>query len=251
MILIDRRVGSCDLVDYLPKHLCEIDSLQFGDVAFIGRGAEDAPVRVGIELKTLSDCLSSIRSGRLAGTQIPGLLQWYDKVCIIIEGAYRPGANGELEGFLYGKWKPAPFTTTAYSSHSRGTAPWTYNELDGWINTVTNVAKIEVKRSSSRRETATLIMGMYKWWTDKSYEQHRSHVGFDTSQHPTLYKPSFIRRVAAEFPGVGWEKSSEVALKFGTLWNLTNADEKTWMSIKGIGKLLAKKAFYLIRNGEN
>lgn len=254
MLMIDRRVGSCDLIDLLPRDLCTIDSLQFGDIAFLGSGPGGAPVKIGIELKALGDCLSSIRSGRFAGTQLPGLTQWYDKIYVIIEGQYRPGKNGELEGFLYGKWRPAPFAKTnswRSESPSRGTAPWTYNELDGWINTVTNVAGVIVKRSGSRKETAALVLDLHKWWTDKSYEQHRSHVGFDESQKPTLYRPSFLRRVAAEFPGIGWEKSSDVALKFGTLWNLVQADEKIWASIPGIGKILAKRAFDLIRNGEN
>lgn len=250
MIMIDRRVGSCDLIDLLPKELCTIDSLQFGDIAFLGQGPGGIPVKVGIELKALGDCLSSIRSGRFAGTQLPGLLQWYDKVYVVIEGQYRPGADGILEGFMYGKWRPAPFTNGKGNYNSRGTQPWLYSELEGWINTITNVAGVVVKRSGSRKETAALVLNLYRWWTEKTFEQHRSHVGFDESQKPTLYKPSFIRRVAAEFPGIGWEKSSEVALKFGTLWNLVQADEKIWASITGIGKTLAKRAFELIRNGE-
>ena len=163
---------------------------------------------------------------------------------------YRPGANGRAGRVYVREMAVGSLYQWERKLQFQGTQPRSYNELDGWINTITNVAGVVVKRSASRKETATLILDLYRWWNEKTFESHRSHLGFDESSKPTLYKPSFLRRVAAEFPGIGWEKSGDVALRFGTLWNMVNADEKIWTSIKGVGKVLAKRAYDLIRNGE-
>ncbi len=240
MILVDRRVGSGDLAMLFPRGLANVTTLDFGDCAFLGNGPGGAPVKVGIEVKALGDAAGSIRSGRFAGHQLPGLVANYDKVYVILEGMYRPGPEGELETYKRGQWVTGEWGHTA----------WMYNELDGWINSINIVAGVTVKRTMSRKETAAVIYGLYHWWTSKSYEKHRSHVGFDESGRPALLKPGLVRRVAAELPLIGWDRSSDVAMKFPSVLAMVLADEKDWLSIKGIGKIIARKVVAAIR-GEN
>lgn len=237
MILVDSRVGSGDLLLHFPRGSASITTLEFGDCAFLGIGPGGAPVRVGIEVKALGDAAASIRSGRFAGHQLPGLVANYDKVYVVLEGMYRPGTEGELETYKKGQWVTGEWGRTA----------WMYNELDGWINSINIIAGVTVKRTMSRKETAAVIYGLYHWWTSKSYEKHRSHVGFDESGRPTLIKPGLVRRVAAELPLIGWDRSSDVAMKFPSVLAMVLADEKDWMSIKGIGKIIARKVIAAIR----
>jgi ERCC4-type nuclease len=241
MILIDRRIGSGDLINVLPPDSAQLTTLEYGDCAFLGNGPGGAPVRVGIEIKALGDCAQSIRSGRFAGHQLPGLLANYDKVYVILEGLYRAGTEGELETFTKGHW-----TTGAW-----GGCGWMYNELDGWINSINIVAGVTVKRTMSRRETAAVIFGLHHWWTSKSYEKHRSHCGFDESGRPTLMKPGLVRRVAAELPLIGWERSSAVADEFQSVLAMVLAEESSWIKIKGIGKGIARKVVRAIRGEED
>lgn len=237
MILVDKRVGSGDLINVFTRGSAQLTTLEYGDCAFLGIGPEGVPVRVGIEIKALGDAAQSIRSGRFAGHQLPGLLAQYDRVYVVLEGAYRPGPEGELETFTKGHWQTG----------SWGGCGWMYNELDGWINTVSIIAGVTVKRTMSRRETAAVISGLHYWWTNKSYEKHRSHVGFDESGRPTLLKPGLVRRVAAELPLVGWERSSAVADEFASVLAMALADESAWLKIKGIGKVIAHKVVEAIR----
>jgi len=237
MILVDKRVGSGDLVTMFPKNCASLTTLDFGDCAFLGLGPGGAPVRVGIEVKALGDAAGSIRSGRFAGHQLPGLVASYDKVYVILEGLYRVGSEGELETYRKGQWATGEWGHTA----------WMYNELDGWINSINIIAGVTVKRTSNRRETAAVIYGLYHWWTSKTYEKHRSHVGFDESGRPAIIKPGLVRRVAAELPLIGWDRSRDVADTFKSVLAMVLADEKDWQKIKGIGKTIARKVTAAIR----
>src|SRR5258708_669111 len=66
----------------------QLDPLKFGDFSFFGKGP-DGPIAIGIELKTVNDFVSSMLSGRLAGHQIPGLLENYQRAYVVIEGVCR------------------------------------------------------------------------------------------------------------------------------------------------------------------
>jgi ERCC4-type nuclease len=236
-ILIDRRIGSGDLINLLPRGLAQLDTLPFGDCAFIGNGPSNQPLRIGIEIKALSDACASMRSGRFGGHQLPGLLRDYDKVYVILEGMFRVGQSGELQTHAKGVWQTAQWGYDAYM----------YRELDGWINTITNVAGVIVKRTLTRTETAAVILNLYRWWTSKDFEQHRSHVGIDNSGRPQLIKPGVLRRVAAQLPGIGWERSIAVAETFTNVHTLANASIDDWRKIKGIGKVLARRVYAVIR----
>jgi len=72
---IDKRDGSDYLCEPLKQlGLRRISTSPFADLAFTGRGNDDAPIEVGIEFKKLDDLVTSLRSGRLQGHQLPGML---------------------------------------------------------------------------------------------------------------------------------------------------------------------------------
>lgn len=79
MIYVDDRAGSCELAHPLQQRglPAELTRLDFGDVAFVGRGEQDTPVWVGIEFKQLAEFVTSVRSERFQGYQLPGMRETY------------------------------------------------------------------------------------------------------------------------------------------------------------------------------
>ena len=236
MILLDRRIGSSDL--YQPLRAfglpVELTTLDVGDVAWIGRGLEDAPVPVGVEIKRIGDLLSSILSGRLSGHQLPQMVKQYVHTYLLIEGRYRVGEEGIIEMRNGSVWMP-----------HQGTArhPFTYRELEAFLTTLEIRAGVHLRRTVDRPETAALVHALYRWWTSKPLEDHGSHLAMHSAMRDSnlIYKPTLKRRVAAELPGVGVERSGAVADHFPSVKAMVEAEVKEWETIPGIGKTLARK----------
>jgi DNA integrity scanning protein DisA with diadenylate cyclase activity len=64
-------------------------------------------------------------------------------------------------------------------------------------------------------------------------------------------KPGLVRRVAAELPLIGWDRSSDVAMTFPSVLAMVLADEKDWQKIKGIGKTIARKVVAALKGDTN
>src|ERR1035437_1042749 len=98
MILVDRRIGSNDLLAPLKAARFEVQlvELEVGDIAFEGKGPNGTTLNVGVELKVLGDRINSLRTGRLAGHQLPGLLKPYDYAWLLVEGQWRANAAGPV-----------------------------------------------------------------------------------------------------------------------------------------------------------
>lgn len=217
----------------MPKNAAELTRLEFGDVAFLGRGVDDVPVSIGIERKRLSDMLTSMTTGRLSGHQLPGLANCYDVVYLVVEGLCRPNPkDGILEIPRRGKWYPV----------SLGARRFMAKELWSYLNTLQVLAGVHIWRTGTARETAQWIVNLYHWWNNKPMDAHKSH----TLQHTpyaqlSTKRPSLLQRVAAQLPGVGFGKSKRIAGRFETVTDMVLASETDWISIEGIGKTLTKR----------
>lgn len=231
MIFVDHRVGSRELMRHLPTGTAELTHLQFADAMFLGRGPDDIPVHVGIEVKRLDDILNSMVDGRLAGHQLPGLLRDYHQVYLIIEGHYRP--NPESGVIQVHNGKPAKWVDLEL-----GTKQWTTRELHGFLTTIETRYNVRLRRSFDRRESAGCVLDLYHWWTAKLYEAHRSAQAIDFSGEP-LVPASTLRRVAAQLPLIGWKRSGAVADHFDSIGDMVMASELDWRRIEGIGPKIA------------
>jgi ERCC4-type nuclease len=235
MILLDRRIGSSDL--YAPLRArglpVELTTLDIGDACWLGRGRGDAPIPCGVEIKRVGDLLSSITSGRLSGYQLPKLVREYSHVWLVIEGRYRPGPDGLLETRQGLMWTPQGGQRQAL----------TFSALEGYLTTLEVRAGLHLRRTFDRHETAAVIASLYQWWTGKAYEEHKAHVALRSPilDAGLIYKPSLKRRIAAELPGIGIEKSGAVATHFPTVRALVTAEPDEWLQIPGIGKILASR----------
>ena len=243
MIFIDDREGSKELYPRINSEYNPLlVRLDFADFMFDGNGPEGL-VQVGVERKVIGDLLSSISTGRLVSHQLPGLLKDYYKVYLVVEGMWRPGEGDVLEVYK-GKWYPL--------SHGRR---YKYQEIIGFVNSLAVSTGVVTIFTKSMRETALMLEALYRWW-GKGWEEHRAHAEMSSIVPPNPFvspcKPPLVRRIAAELPGVGWERSVHVADKFETVEKMVAAGVDDWMDIKwvtgkgrnmGFGKVTAKQAW--------
>jgi ERCC4-type nuclease len=240
MILVDDRVGSADIAGYLRtwRVPCELTRLEFGDAAFIGNG-KNGPVAIGVEVKAVRDALACMTDGRFAGHQLPGLMRTYERIWLILEGyAYPRFSDGVLLSGKPGHRDAAEL----------GARRFMYRDLDNWLTTMEICAGVRLRRTADRMETARVVADIHSWFS-KPFDEHKAHLAFheDGPDVALLTKPSLIRRVAAQLPGIGWGKSMAVAARFGTVESLLAATMEDLMSIPGIGEKLAWEIWHAFR----
>lgn len=238
MLLVDERIGSKELAD--PLRLLgapvKVTKLQFADFAFGGR-LNGQDVLIGIERKTLPDLLSSKESGRLTGHQLPGLLDAYHKVYLLVEGGWRPGDGGGLEHYNNGRWWPMK------QGRKGG---FRYAEIDNYLNTLANEGGVEVKRSWNLKESAWQVFDLYNRWQK---EKHGSHLKGHTLTMGAnsggggrigFVKPNLVMTMALQIPGIGDEGARSAGKRFKTPLIMCQANEGSWgkvlRTVKGEGK---------------
>jgi len=248
-LLVDPRVGSKELSPFLfslglPTEETHLD---YGDFAFEGSGP-DGPTLIGIERKCLGDMLQSMRSGRLAGHQLSGLLSTYSTTYLVVEGVYRRGPDGILERPGWGRgeggraaWAPVKF----------GSSTYLFSELDNFLTSLENIAGLKIRLTSSKTHTAQVIESLYKWW-GKEWGKHKSLGVVYTPAPKTLdlVEPSVLRKVAVQLPGVGWEKSIAVERRWHTVLDMVLAEQGEWEELPGIGKTMAGRIVQALRTPE-
>lgn len=250
MILVDPRIGkkngqtSAERLNTIVTTLrsrvnCKVrgakPQLNSGDFAFEGCGP-DGTMTVGIEWKTVQDAVSSMRSDRLAGDQLAKMSEDYGMAFVIIQGLWRPSANGTLMG-LYGReWKPLTLAAKAFQ----------YSELFKYIVSMSVKKNIIVLRSMTEDETLWMIALLYQWW-QTPWDQHRSMDPIKLQAEVVYYKVSLLRKMAAELPGIGWTRSLAVEKAFGSVHQMVLASEDQWKAIDGIGPKTASTIHKLVR----
>lgn len=212
---------------------CELQHLEFGDFAFIGRGLNGADVFIGIELKETRDLLSSMRSQRFSGHQLPGLQRTYDRIWLITEGIWRTGEEGVLETFM-GGWRPV----------SLGKQPIMASDLESWVLTQVIRGGLQHQHCSTRKDTIRFLSVLFHWWTNKDLDGHRSHqaIYLPPPDRAMLIEPSVFLKVASCLPNVGWEKAAALERYCkGSLKKLVSMSVKELQDVEGIGKTIAAK----------
>jgi len=203
MIYVDSRVGSKELFAPLQALGLEValTTLEFGDVCFEGKGPKTSLVEIGIELKTLGDAISSLRSGRLSGHQLPGLRQTYTHTWLILEGQWRHNEAGQITTYQGPKrgWKISPGKMSA-------------SEFEKQILTLELCGGVIPRYTNRRADTLRFIYNLFRWWTDAAYDKHKSHLRIHES--PPLIPVSDYRAFYMKIPGVGYKLSQAVENHF-------------------------------------
>lgn len=230
MIFVDDRVGSIDLVKPLQDSGLPVTQtrLHFADVAFTGKGPEHSTLEIGIELKKLNDLVGSLRSGRLSGHQLPGLRQAYDRVWLLIEGIWRHDDQGFVTTYQGPQrgWRPVPGRMTA-------------NELEKQVLTLELCGGMHVRYTNSRRDTVRALSTLYRWWTDKPFESHSSHLA--VHDVPMFMAINAFRAAVMKWPEIGLKASLAVDAHFkGNIRRAACAPVDEWAAIQTVdqqGKL--------------
>lgn len=241
MILLDDRTGSIDLLPYLKRlgQKTQVTRLDFGDACFEGSGPGNSTLLIGVERKRIRDMLTSQRSNRLSGFQLPGMLAAYDRSYLVVEGLWRPGEGGELEVWGKGGWRGLEIGRSAF----------TYRELDNFLNSLENCAGVVVRRTGSPYETAVVLRDLYGWW-EKDWKTHKSVTSAYIRKsgvvaNGLIHKfPGIVWRIASQFPGVdsrGEEIEKEYKRPREFLRFLADAGVKELEKLPGVGKETARK----------
>lgn len=256
MILIDEACGSgfemrrgkirdSELIQPLAaKVSCKVRvaKLPSGDVAFEGNGPDNSILSFGLERKQIGELMGSIRSGRYAGDQLIRMHDDYDVVYLIVEGIYKPDSSGVLCMARYGKGFQ-PLTLGKSKQY------FLYSELDKFLANLEVLKNVIVLRSGSAGETVNMIANRWSWW-QKPYEEHHATDALKTQNLIGVVKPSLCRMVAAQLPGIGWEKSKVVSNHFLSVTEMCTADRWEWEELEGIGKKTADRVWKALRGIE-
>lgn len=234
MMTVDDRTGSVELADTLrAMHLeVEVKRMAFGDFAFEGNGPK-GPCTVGVERKRLRDLLCCIEDGRFCGHQLPGLLEMYERVLLIVEGKW--GVDNrtlELVEPCQGGWRPVRLGP----SHQI-----LYQQLDNFLNSIAIQSSCLVKYSGSPTETVMQLVDLYNWF-QKPWQDHKSlKVLRKTPPKFSFFNPSICQLMASCLPHIGYERSAAVAARFKTPVDMVLGSVSEWMDIPGVGKGIADK----------
>ena len=222
MILVDYRQGSQELVSPLAALGLPVDetTLDFGDVAFEGRGAAGAHVNVGIEFKKLGELIGSLRSERLQGHQLPGMCAMYDYRYLLVEGELHYNRQGTLvQTSKFRRGEPAPMPGNM-----------TIGELVKRLHVLQMCAGMTTIWSRSRKETLLQIQLLYRVWTDTALDEHKSHLGDYTP--PSTVPLSPFRSVIQKFPNVGRAVSAAAQSEFRSIYRAVNATTEEWAELQ-------------------
>lgn len=234
MLWVDDRAGSRDLLSQPAlSSLCELCRLDSADVCFQGNGAS-GPVLVGIELKSLSDLISSSSTGRLQATQLPAMLATYDISYLLYYGNYKSSSrDGTLlieRGNQWRSWRQGPRSI-----------PYSY--LESFLLTVSALG-VNIKHCSNLSESAEWISILFRWWS-KPWQKHKGLRTFDKSRNISLLPGSDSRtllraKIASQLPGLGFEKAIAAANSFASVREMIGADSARWAKVDGIGSVVSK-----------
>lgn len=214
-MFVDSRVGSKMLAPKLRQAglPVTVTRLEYGDVAFQGQPTRGTVPDIGIEFKTLGDLVSSLRTNRLAGHQLVGLRQAYDVAYLVVEGVLAV----DTRGHLFSQSGRQSFRSLHMSASELLKRVLTLHHNGGLIPWFT----------TRRRETILVLEALYRFWTDKSLDEHTSHIAIH--EPPTLVTISEFRQAVCKWPGVGLEWSRAVEQTFGgSIRRAVVAPERDW-----------------------
>lgn len=261
VMYVDNRAGSKQLVELPPLNKpfdikgnpigthgqlynFESDGIP-GDVYFYGNGFDNDTLEIGVEVKSLTDLLDSIDSGRLTGVisgQIPRMLAWFDVTYLIYYGEYR-ASTGQL--------KPTTQYLTSHGKQKRlqlGKRPCPF----GYINAVVNELQLRgvvVLRVNTIEEVAHAIGTIYRWW---DREDHKLFQKFNKAQEALsgrveeIPDKDFLRRARVAnqlLEGIGFKRAKIIAAEFNDIVEMVNvlaSDTSIIASVKGIGPVIAE-----------
>lgn len=230
MILVDYRTGSKEFLEPIRDLLHAGDKVEIckdlpADFSFDGN-LSGGKQSFGIERKTVSDLIDSMKTTRLVDHQIPAMQEFFDRNYLLIEGFYAPETDGRLKTF----GRPSRMM---------------YSSVDNFLNSLHLTTGITIMRSGSKAETVRMIVDLYNL-VQKPWDRHKAHIGCYEPAILHLKRPGLVQRWAKELKGVAAVKSVLARKGFKTAYDLANADVDKWEGVMG-HRNIAEKIWKEIR----
>jgi len=230
-----------DLIPHLGD-VCTPYPIECGDVNFQGLWTDNFPVWIWGERKHLSDLVNcALDTGRFLRQIQDAYAANFTFFFTIIEAMYRRGKDGVLETRRGEEWKPYHL-----NPRDNNSPIVMYDRIENYLNQISFYCNVRVYHTTSPKKTANTILGIYNMF-QKAPEDHNSLKQFTSAPDPVaafLGKPSLIRRIAKEFPGVGWKLSQEFEKGFASVCDLSNAiaerNVERLIELDGVGRKTAE-----------
>jgi len=246
-IQVDNRAGSAQMAPLLRAlgMQVELTQMPYGDVAWVGVGVDGMPSSVGVEMKSVHDCIACVQSGRFAGHQLPGLIQSYDHIWLLVEGEYRARPRDGVLEYWRTDYKGREFWDVV----GGGQRGWMWRGFQSWLMSMSVMGGLRVQQCRNWEDGAAWIKMAYNWFQRTEHKSHQVvYSGKQLySDQALLIKPSLARRISKELPHVGIAKSKVVAERFPTVEQMVAASEREWAELPGIGKKLANTIWRALR----
>ena len=228
MLLVDYRAGSDELLEPLRKMGLPAESGDIpADIAFEGRGEGGTPVMVGIEFKKLGELMQSLRTQRLQGHQLLKMREHFQFCYLLVEGELHYDKKGYLTKRA-GRYKFVPLP-----------GRMVVGELLKRLFVLHLCGGLNIVWAANRTITLSTLEALYHTWTDCDLDQHKSHIAI--YQAPTLAPVSEFRAFISRIDGISLRKSLSIEKHFGgSIRRAVNAPMAEWMTIDGIGPLIAQ-----------
>lgn len=229
MIYVTESPNDSDLASALGS-LAIVAPIPHGDCVFFGVAEGRDNIRVCIERKKVHDIAACMTDGRYLAQAQAAHGAGFEYLVLIIEGLMRPSRRDGMVETPRGAGWVAMLPHTSYS------------RLNTYLDEVSLYMGVLVKRSASVTETAAQIKSLWQMF-QRPPSEHQSLKKIYSSelQHTLLSRPSLVRRMAKELPGIGWDRSLAVDEHFCSVVAMVGAGEGEWASLAGIGPKTAKR----------
>lgn len=187
--------------------------------------------------------LSSIRTGRLSGEQIPKLLSHYDYTFLVLEGSFRTNRYSGLIEDRFGR---------DYSPLLIGNSNFLGLELESTITSLLACTPIRYIRTQNEHETVEWLLSLRHAFS-KPWDQQLAKITaiHQPEQYATVGKASTLRRFAYILEKIGWEKSGTLEQNFKSVWDMLSTNPncpcirpaKDFEKLPGFGKTLSKRVW--------
>lgn len=221
----------------------ELGRTDFGDVSFIGLGVDGSPISVGCEVKGLNDIIACLKSARFAGHQLPGLLQSYDQVWLLLVGVWRPRHDGTME-YQVERGKSAGY----WRSVELGRRKFMWRDLEAFLLTMQMKGGVRLMRVDDYPTAAMFLGTLYSWW-QRGWDDHQSHLQMHDAMRDQLFdrallvRPGQTQCMFAQLSGIGKDKSAGVVKRFNTMQKAVEASIEDWQTVEYMDKSRKFKRF--------
>ena len=231
MILVDSRVGSRELLSGIRALGADAETVPdlTADFSWDGSGPNGAAL-IGVERKTITDLLDSIRTKRLGGGQIGRAVDTYDYYYLIVEGPWRRAEGGMLEiGWPWHQPKGS----------------FRYAEVSHFLNRLRVFGGVHVWRTFDVDETIATLVDWHDEWQQSWDERCGKKVIYAPPPIPPregkFFQPEAtpVQKWLYQLPGMGDKKTFDLAPHFRTPADIVH--RITWDDLPGIGGTGATK----------